>query len=110
MAVRLDHYVLTLNGNAQQIASSAGVYLREISVQPAAGNSNPVYIGTDANLTSSDYGVRIPAPVDGIPPAPFILGEFEDGSVQLSDLWFLGTNAEKVHVLVVRHNVSRRAS
>lgn len=112
MPVRLETLVFTLNGSAQRLGVSSppssgefgtDLRLREISLQPRGTNSNPVYVGTGSDVTSSNYAVRLPAPSGAIPPAPFILGEFEDGSVTLGDFWVIGTADEHLHILIVRH-------
>lgn len=101
----VSQHVLTLTGSAQALSTASGAStatIRTVSIQPGTANTNPVYIG-DANVTSSAYGIRLPAPVSSEPPAPVILGETQSqvGHFKLSDVYVSGTNAEKVHLLVV---------
>lgn len=103
----IRHYVLTLDGNAQQLSSvlprggdDPGNHpIRTISLQPAGGNANAVFVGS-SGVTSSDFGVRLEPGNASIPPAPFILGEFAAGWARLSDFWVIGTNTQKLHLLV----------
>lgn len=105
-------YTLTLTGSAQPLSDllpnldpNTNKYLRLVWLQPDAANANPIYVGSDAGLTSSLYGLRLEAPVSTIPPAPFSLGELLDPTgVRLSDLYVLGTTGEKVHLLAVYYN------
>lgn len=105
------HYVLALDGTAQQISSvlASGPNKRRSTVwmQPRVSNLNPVFLGTDNTITSTNYGVRLPAPSAGDPPPPFNPGEF-DGSpekyrspIRMSDFWVKGTAGEFLHLLVV---------
>lgn len=104
----IRHHVLTLTGSAQALSSIADALklrIRTISLQPGGGNANPVYVG-DAltTVTSSSYGVRLEAAATGVPPAPFVLGEFAPGWGDLSEIVVLGTNTEKLHVLIDYYN------
>ncbi len=103
MPVRLQHLVLTLSGVAQQLTTVDGIKIRVVSVQPRGTNANAVFLGATSSVSSTDYGVRLPAASGSVPPAPFILGEFEDGSMALDDIWVLGTNGEHLHVLYARY-------
>ena len=98
-------YVLTLTGSAQALSAATNATtatVRTVSLQPGVANANPIYIG-DANVSSSAYGIRLPAPVASEPPAPVILGETQSqhGHFKLADVYVIGTNTEKVHLLVV---------
>lgn len=99
------HYVLTLSGSAQALSTITGATtrpIRTVTLQPGTANTNPVYVGA-STLTSSDYGVRLEAPETSIPPAPLILADTQGlvGHFKLSDVYVLGTNNEKLHLLVV---------
>lgn len=101
----VGHYVLTLSGSAQALSSASGSppdrAVRTVSLQPGASNAAAVYVG-DADVSDSDYGVRLEAASGGVPPAPFMLGETQSqvGHFKLSDLYVLGSNTEKLHLLV----------
>lgn len=108
--------VLTLTGAPQNLldAIQAGAYaqgsqvsakydlaLRAISLQPRGSNAAVIYVG-DSNLVSSTvYGVRLEAGDSGIPPAPFIMGEFETGPLHYSDWWVTGAQGEFLHILAI---------
>jgi hypothetical protein len=98
--------VLTLTGSAQRLTTALGLRsettLRVICLQPGAANAAPVYLGGSA-VSASVYGVRLEAAESGVPPAPFLLGEFTDGTVHLEDWYVLGANTETLHVFLVDH-------
>lgn len=106
------HYVLTLNGAAQQLSSvfpaltgglKSGAYdypCTFLTLQPGGGNANPIYLGDDASISSTDYGFRLEAATGGIPPAPFVFDP-PVGNVKLSDLYVLGTAGETLHLFLV---------
>jgi hypothetical protein len=99
------HYTLTLNASAQALSTVSGATeasVRTVSLQPGAANTGVLYIG-GAGVSAANYGIRVPAPVSSEPPAPVILGDTQSpyGHFKLSDVYVLGTNAEKVHLLVV---------
>lgn len=98
------HFVLTLSGAVQRLSSLlAGAEcraMRVLSLQPNSGNGNPVYVGASSSLSDSNYGFRLEAADTGVPPAPYILGEFDDGALYLHDFYVLGTNGEKLHIFV----------
>jgi hypothetical protein len=99
------HYVLTLTGSAQALSTVSGATVdtvRTVSMQPGTANANPVYVGA-SGVSSTVFGVRLEVPVTNIPPAPFMLGETQSqiGHFKLSDVYVIGTNAEKLHLLVV---------
>ena len=92
--------VVTLTGAAQQVTTDRMITTVFVSIQPAAANTNPVYVGASNAITSSAYGVRLPAPVDSIPPAPYIMEPWKLGvQMPLSSVWLIGTLNEKVHLL-----------
>ena len=106
----LDSRTLTLSGAVQQlaqmIATAEGTSLdevgqrpvRELQFQPDGGNSDPIYLGTRAAMSTSDYAFRLEGATGGIPPAPFMF-ELSHGGIKLRDLWILGTLDEVIHVL-----------
>ena len=96
--------VLTMNAGAQALSTASGAPeapVRTVSMQPGTANTGPVYIG-DANVSTTAYGIRIPAPVTNEPPAPVIWGETQSqhGHFKLSELYVRGSNNEKLHMLV----------
>ena len=95
----MTHLTHTLNGSAQQISLLGCV--GALLVQADGANANPVYIG-GATVSSSDYGVRIPAAVGGEPSAPFMVNwEHYHKAYPDTDivLYVLGTNAQKLHFI-----------
>lgn len=104
----IRHYTLTLNGSAQRLSSVLPDALadgrhdrpvRTISLQPHGGNGNEVYVGAAA-VSSSNFGVRLEAGATGVPPAPFVLGEYAPGWCKLSDFYVIGTDTQKLQLLV----------
>lgn len=99
MAVKLYQTVVTLTGGVpEQLPSSPSGGLRWVSFQPGAANANPIFMG-GSSVSSTTYGVRLPSADGGVPPAPYIIGEFNDGSIALSDFYVFGTAGEKLHIL-----------
>ena len=111
----LDSYV-ALTGVAQNLGDEifgglAALYpdieqvrqiaLRTLILQPDGGNSDPIYVGGDANVGAAKYAFRLEGAVTTIPPAPFILGEHETGPMKPKDFWVLGTAGEILHVGIV---------
>lgn len=77
-------------------------------MQPRATNTQPIYLSDDNSVSSTDYGVRLEAPLAGIPPAPFNPGEFviaagygAKSPIKLSNLWALGTTGDFMHILAM---------
>lgn len=104
----IAHFVLTLDGNAQRLsavlpdAAAGGLHdrpVKAVSLQPAGANANPVYVG-NAGVSATDFGVRLEAGAAGVPPAPFVFGELQFGGLKLSELYVIGTNTQKLHLLV----------
>ena len=115
---QLIQYTMTLTGAVQQgnqmlpttpVGSLPGnqvggpndIACRSICLQPDGANTGVIYVGAKSTMTTSDWGIRLEAPIGTVPPPPFLLGEFPSGPIRPSDLFFLGTNADKVHVLLV---------
>ena len=95
--------VLTLNGSAQALSSILAEGVQDIAVyaidlQADAGNANAVYVG--ASDVSATNGIRIPVPVSSVPEAPYRIGSFEETTVALGDVYVIGTNTQKLRVLV----------
>lgn len=109
--MRLAHYQLTLTGVAQQLSSALpgtedesieNVGIREVHLQADDGNSNPIFIGGDENVTTAAYGERINAPTGGVPDAAVNFGPYADaGPIKLSGIWVIGTNGEILNLLAV---------
>lgn len=103
------HYTLTLDGTVQRLSAvlsnlepNVNPYLRLLWLQPGGGNAGPIYVGSNADLTTSDYGFRLEAATGGVPPAPWSIGELVNVSaVRLSDLYVKGTNTEKLQIFCV---------
>lgn len=106
------HYVLILTGAVQPLSSvfpalsgglKSGAYdypCTFLTLQPGGANGNPIYLGADANVSSTVYGFRLEAATGGVPPAPFVFNP-PVGNVKLSDLYVLGANGEKLHLFLV---------
>ena len=109
----IRHYVLTLTGSAQRLSAALpdaivngphDLPCRAISLQPFGANAAASYLGaydSGAAVSATLYGVRLEAGAAGVPPAPFILGEFDGLPMKLSEFAVIGANTEKLAVLVV---------
>lgn len=105
------HYTITMTGSAQNLATvlktALGVNfpginnkLRFLSIQAAPANAAVAYVGgVQRTLTNADYGYRIEIPVTNIPYAPTVI-ETGPGVIALGDIQVLGTNNEKLHILI----------
>lgn len=105
-----QHFVITLDGTPQQLVEGLTginpIDVTDVHLQAGVANVNPIYIGGSSTLTSTNYGVRIPAPVANEPSPPYPWPT-EDG---VANLWILGTSTEKVHVLVNRNWYNKAAA
>jgi len=95
------HLTITFSGSAEALPETVpgGGRIRSMMLHVDPANLSVVYIGgKNRALTSSDWGVRLPAPVAGEPCAPFPIGNFQDGSVSIQGHYVLGAVGEKVHL------------
>lgn len=103
------NFVLTLNGNAQSLASVSGLprelldkYVHALWLQPDTGNTNPFYVGGAGVATTT--GLRFEGATATVPPAPWLPSDaFKTTGTKLEDWYVIGTNGEKVRILVVLH-------
>jgi hypothetical protein len=104
------HFVLTLTGTGNVLRLSsvlpAGIEdlpIRVIQLQPGGSNANPVYVGgyEIGALTTSKNGFRLESAAARVPPAPYVIGEFSNAPMKLSDFAVIGTNTEKLFITVV---------
>src|SRR5678816_1776822 len=95
-------YQLTLSGVAQRLTlafpaddrNPGGKYdvpLRVISFQGLKANTNDIFVGTDALVSSTVHGFRVDA-TDSAPPITF--GSFDTGGSRFSDYYVVGTANE----------------
>lgn len=103
MTAKFVHKTITLTGSAQRLVTSftdpapGGAddpLCDEITIQAAPANANPAYIGGDAGVLSTDYGIFVPIPATSVPAAPIVLR----GHLRPSMIWVIGTNTQKLHV------------
>lgn len=77
----LRYYTVTLSGSVQRLVDTIGVaaghaqdaMVSNMIMQPGGANAGTIYVGGDSDLSTSEYLFSIPAAIDGIPPAPFVL-------------------------------------
>lgn len=107
MAVR--DYTLTLNGSAQRLstvlanANPGGPNdeaMAQIILAADPGNAAAVYVGSSSAVSSSLFGFAID-PAQATAQDRQSIGPFPQGSVKLSEIWVLGANNEKLHVLAI---------
>lgn len=106
----VQHVVVTLTGAAQALPAFTGAAsVRWLSLQPGTANGSPVFVG-GAAVSNTSYGTRLPASVASEPCAPFIVGEFEDGTLDPTKMYVYGANNEKLHLtaLVYVRKISTR--
>ena len=105
----VTQYTLTLDGTAQRLSQvyptalgntqppvAADIPFRQVFLGGMEGNGNAVYIGTTSAVSATNHGASPAASVR------LSLGPFSgEGPVKLSDIWVLGTNAQRLAVLAV---------
>jgi hypothetical protein len=107
-----QHYVLTLETGVPKQLSSVLVGAEDkrrptVWMQARATNGSPIYLGTNDDISDTNYGVRIPAPTSGEPAPPFNPGEFVGSPeafrspLKMSDFWVLGATGDYLHLMVV---------
>ena len=99
----LRSYVLTLNGSIQQLSTLLAATVQDVPVycidlQCDAANANAVYVG--ASDVDANKGIRLPVPVSSVPEAPYRIGSFDEANVYMADVFVIGTNSQKLRVLV----------
>lgn len=104
----IDHYSITLDGNAQQVSDVIPAADREQLDVPAVSiqfeiqddDTNAAYLGGDDTVSATEYGTRIP-PIAAAEPlaVPRI---FRGVKLRLREFWIIGTAADVVHIMVVR--------
>lgn len=108
-ANRVIDYTLTLSGVAQPLSSvlanpAIGGPDDEprvsLFLQPDGGNGNPVFVGGSSAVSSTLFGVRLAIGAAGVPPDALKL-EPAMSPIRLSDIWVIGTAAQKLHILAV---------
>jgi hypothetical protein len=101
---------LTLSGSTQRLSDALvdktpggkdDVPFRALHLQPDGANGNAIFLGSSASVTSSLYGVRLPASASGVPSAPYVFEFSSEGPLKLSHFYVLGTANEKLHILGV---------
>jgi hypothetical protein len=102
MAAR--HYTMTLSAVAQPlsvvlaVAQRGGTQdeaYRSLQVQADKANTNDAFLG-GPTVTTADYGIRVD-PADTAGPITVCDG-FSEGPIKLSDIYAVGTAAEKLHI------------
>ena len=95
-------FLVTFTGARQQLTLSAarGTPLRMLHFQPSKANVNAMFYG--GSTLDADTGIELPAPA-GVVLAPFLAGEFNDGSILLEDWYVLGTASQTLRVFVLAH-------
>lgn len=100
----LVHKTVTLQITAKSLAtlldivpgSSADVPLQSLSLQADGGNAGATFVG-GPTVSTTDYGIRIPAAAAGVPSAPERF-ELLARPVKLSEIYVVGSANEKLHV------------
>jgi hypothetical protein len=96
---------VTFNGSAQNVATALGITqgkeadrpFRQLIVAADPANGNVCYIGAASTISSTSFGFALD-PTQATAKDREVFGPFEStGPIKLSDIWVLGTNAEKVH-------------
>lgn len=70
--------------------------LQSLSLQADGGNAGATFVG-GPTVSTTDYGIRIPAAAAGVPAAPEKF-QFYGRPVKLSEVYVVGSANEKLHV------------
>jgi len=106
---RVRDFTLTLNGSAQRLSTALpdttvggadDLPAQFVVLQPDGANGAAVFVGGTSSVSSTVYGFSLPAGAAGVPPPPFPLSAYM-GRFRLSDIWVIGTNTQKLHVLLI---------
>ena len=100
----VQHFDLTLNGTAQQLSDvltgADDTPLLEIHLEGDDGNSDPVFGGGDNTVSATSYGFRVPGARGAEPLTESRV--LRGVKLRLGAVWVFGTDAEILHILVVR--------
>lgn len=103
------HYALTLNGAVQRLSSVLGettvggsqdVACRQIWLSADPANAAVVYIGGSAVSSTSHAFALDPTQAS---QQPMSIGPFDAGPVKLSEIYAIGTNAERLMIGIVEY-------
>lgn len=93
---------ITTTNTGQPISATPAGDALEIWFQPNAANSGAMYLG-GPGVSNTAYGVRLEAPTDSIPPAPFSPGRgVSPVALPLNEMWVAGTEGDILRVLIVK--------
>lgn len=74
---------------------------KSITIQQDAGNTHVTYLGGGGQtVTSSSYGIILPAPASSVPAAPLLYPEQGGVVMRLGDFTVLGTANEVLHLFL----------
>ena len=102
--------IVTFDGNWQNLNLNAAMAVDaqrttkccQISFQPDNANANSCFIaGVDRAgtvPTTTQYGVELPAASVGVPPAPYMMGEGANRTLELEKIYVKGTNLQKLRI------------
>lgn len=109
----VQHYTLTLSGAAQRLSqvypsgandarptAAEDLPYRQVILQADPANGAVVYIGGASTVSATSHGASLD-PTQATAQDRLSLGPFETGPVKLSDLWVLGTAAQRLMVLAI---------
>jgi hypothetical protein len=106
----MKDFTLALTGTAQRLSDALvnktpggpdDVPYRMLHLQPGGANANPIAIGGSAAVTTTLYGLQLPAGSGGIAPAPLVFEFSGEGPVKLSHLWVVGGAGDSLHIFGV---------
>jgi hypothetical protein len=97
--------LLAVGSQPQPLTTNKALKGANVHLQCDPANTHVMYVGAFQNagntaaLSSSDYGVILPAPVTSIPAAPYPIDPFHPNrELELSSIFLVGTEGEKLHV------------
>ena len=101
----LASYDILLTGVAQRVSTVLGqavdgISFRQLIISADPANAAVAYVGADSGISSTSHGFALD-PTQATAVDKVSIGPFESGAVRLSDLWVLGTNNERLHILGV---------
>lgn len=97
----VQHYTLTLGGAAENLATALGlttaaqnIPFKMVTFQ--AGGAADVFIGSTNTVSSTNYGFRAITA-----QGPVYLEGQGDGPIKLSQIFVIGTAAQRLHIMGV---------
>jgi hypothetical protein len=95
--VRYGRINVNLSGAVQQLTSDTNIYGRKVTIQARPGNAGVVYVGL-SDLAGADTAMAVLSAGVGVTFNVSNANDDDRKTIQLADLYVLGTANDDVHV------------